>query len=233
MRRQAALDERKRRLEAARLYLICDAQPDAFLRAALSGGVDVLQLRLKDAPEQEIVAAGRRFAAAAAEHGALFIINDRPELVGDTGADGVHVGQEDTPVGRARQLAGPQCLVGLSTHSREQIERASGPEGSGGAGGFRSPELPDYIGVGPIFTTPTKPGRPAVGLELLSYAAEHATVPFFAIGGIDERNVARVAGAGGRRVAVVRALVQATDPRSTAERLRAALRTERDPVGAA
>jgi thiamine-phosphate pyrophosphorylase len=180
---------------------------DAFLDACLRGGVDIVQLRAKDASDAEIIDAGRRYAARCAEHGALFILNDRPDLVGDACADGVHVGQDDDPVAAARQLVGADRIVGLSTHTPSEIDAASGV---------------DYIGVGPVHATPTKPGRPAVGLELVRHAAAHATVPFFAIGGIDAANVAAVRDAGrtdGVRIAVVRALTDAADPERAARQL--------------
>jgi len=202
--------ERHERLRSAHLYLVCDDQPDDFLRGAFAGGVDIIQLRMKHAAEEEIVAAGRRFAALAAEHDALFILNDRPDLVDATSADGVHVGQEDALVRDARALVGPDRIVGLSTHSPAQIDAALQTS-------------VDYIGVGPVHATPTKPGRPAVGLELVRYAAAGATVPFFAIGGIDTTNVGAVAGAGATRIAVVRALTDAVDPSSAARALRAAI----------
>jgi thiamine-phosphate pyrophosphorylase len=126
------------------------------------------------------------------------------------GADGVHVGQDDTAAAEARAIVGPERLVGLSTHSPEQISDAA-----------RVPV--DYIGVGPIHATPTKPGRPAVGLELVRYANEHATVPFFAIGGIAPANVAAVRHAGADRIAVVRALTEAPDPGAVARALRASI----------
>ena len=206
-----------RRLRAARLYLICDARPDEFLQAALRGGVDIVQLRMKDADEERIVATGQRFARLCATHGALFILNDRPDLVAACAADGVHVGQEDAPVARARELLGPERLVGRSTHTPEQIQRANA-------------DLPDYIGVGPVYETPTKPGRPAVGLSLVRYAAQCARMPFFAIGGIDAGNVEAVRQAGARGVAVVRALTEDSDPERVARHLRA---PEGQPVGAA
>jgi thiamine-phosphate pyrophosphorylase len=215
--RVQACSSRLRRLRAARLYLICDQRPDGFLQAALRGGVDIVQLRMKDAEETRIVAAGRRLARLCAAHGALFILNDRPDLVAACAADGVHVGQEDAPVAQARELLGSERLIGLSTHSPEQIERANA-------------DLPDYIGVGPVYETPTKPGRPAVGLALVRYAARHARVPFFAIGGIDAGNIQAVRRAGARGVAVVRALTQAPDPERAARQLRA---SESQPVGAA
>lgn len=209
----------RERLQSARLYLVCGAQDDGFLQAALRGGVDIVQLRLKDAPDEEIVSTGRRFASLCAAHGALFILNDRPELVTKAGADGVHVGQDDVPVGEARALVGPERVVGRSTHTPAQVDAADGRL--------------DYIGVGPVYETPTKPGRQAVGLDLVRYASERAAVPFFAIGGIDERTVGGVIAAGARRIAVVRALVQARDPEAAARRLRRTLETKREPVGAA
>jgi thiamine-phosphate pyrophosphorylase len=204
------MTDRRGRLSTARLYLVCDARGDAFLEAALRGGVDIVQLRLKDAPDDEVITAARRFAAACAAHDALFVLNDRPDLVLAAGADGVHVGQDDNPVGRARELVGRSRIVGLSTHTPAQIEHA------------RRLDV-DYIGVGPVHATPTKPGRPAVGLELVRYAAAHAPVPFFAIGGIDARNVAAVRGAGASRVAAVRALTESVDPERAARELRAAV----------
>jgi thiamine-phosphate pyrophosphorylase len=202
--------DRLARLRAARLYLVCDEQADDFLTAVLGAGVDVVQLRMKHATDDEIVATGRRFARATAEHGALFILNDRPDLVDETGADGVHVGQDDVPVQDARDTIGSGRILGLSTHSPEQVDRAAGAP-------------VDYIGVGPVHETPTKPGRPAVGLTLVRYAAEHATVPFFAIGGITSANARDVREAGAERIAVVRALTESPDPALAAERLRSAI----------
>jgi thiamine-phosphate pyrophosphorylase len=202
------VDDRRQRLAHARLYLVCDAQSDAFLGAALRGGVDIVQLRVKDpADDAALLDAGRRFARACAAHGALFILNDRPDLVAATGADGVHVGQDDTPAADARATVGAERLIGLSTHSPQQIEAAAALD-------------VDYIGVGPVHATPTKPGRPAVGTELVAYAAEHARTPFFAIGGIDATNVAAVRAAGADRIAVVRALTSADDPEAAARALR-------------
>jgi thiamine-phosphate pyrophosphorylase len=195
-------------LNAARLYLVCDARSDAFLLAVLRGGVDLVQLRLKDADDAGIIDTARRYAVACHAHGVPLILNDRPDLVAQAGADGVHVGQDDMPVAQAREVVGPGRLVGLSTHSPAQID-AAGAE----------PEV-DYIGVGPVHATPTKPGRPAVGLDLVRYAADHAAVPFFAIGGIDAGNVAAVRAAGGARIAVVRAITDASDPEAAARALR-------------
>jgi thiamine-phosphate pyrophosphorylase len=202
------VEDRRQRLHEARLYLVCDRRTDQFLAGALAGGVDIVQLRMKDASDRDVIEAARPFRRLCSEHGALFILNDRPDLVEATGADGVHLGQDDTSVARARELIGEDRLIGLSTHSPEQVDGAAGA---------------DYIGVGPVHETPTKPGRPAVGLELVRYAASHAAVPWFAIGGIGPENVAAVHGAGAERVAVVRALTEAADPERAARRLRAAL----------
>jgi thiamine-phosphate pyrophosphorylase len=203
---------RQRRLGAAHLYLVCDAQPDSLLRRALAGGVDIVQLRIKNGRDEEILAAAARFRALCAEHGALLVINDRPDLAIAADADGVHVGQDDASVAAARATVGSERLVGLSTHTPADVDAAN-------RAGV------DYIGVGPVNATPTKPGRPAVGLELVRHAAAHSSVPFFAIGGIGPANVAAVRGAGARRVAVVRALTEAGDPLSAARELRAALTT--------
>jgi thiamine-phosphate pyrophosphorylase len=185
-----------------------DEDPRPLLDAALRGGVDVVQLRDKELPDDELVEAGRVFRRVCDAHGALFVLNDRPDLAHACAADGVHVGQEDAPVREARRLVGDDLLVGLSTHAVEQIERADGA---------------DYIGIGPVFPTATKPDEAAVGLGLVRVAAHTAPVPWFAIGGIDLSNVADVVAAGGERVAVVRAIRDADDPEAAARALRAAL----------
>jgi thiamine-phosphate pyrophosphorylase len=207
-----SVDDRRRRLADARLYLVCDAQGDAFLQAVLAGGVDIVQLRIKEpASDDELLATARRYAERCAAHGALFILNDRPDLAVAAGADGVHVGQDDTPVAQARRIVGAERLVGLSTHSPAQIDAAGRTDA-------------DYIGVGPVHATPTKPGRPAVGTELVDYAAARARTPFFAIGGIDLTNVDAIRAAGADRVAVVRALTDAADPQAAARALRSEVR---------
>jgi thiamine-phosphate pyrophosphorylase len=211
------VNTRRQRLDSAHLYLVCDSQSDLFLQAVLGSGVDLVQLRMKDADDSEIVHAGRRFRRVCSEHGALLIVNDRPDLAEAIGADGVHVGQDDVTVAAARELVGEERLVGLSTHSPMQIDAAAGV---------------DYIGVGPVFQTPTKPGRPAVGLGLVAYAAAHSGVPFFAIGGIATDNVSRVRDAGAARVAVVRALTDSPAPGSVARELRTAV-TQGSLVGSA
>ena len=209
------VSDRRTRLQQARLYLVCGPREPAFLDAVLRGGVDIVQLRAKDIDDDTIVSAAQAFRRACDAHHALFILNDRPDLAAQVGADGVHVGQDDVAVAQARAHVGPDAIVGLSTHTPAQIDAAADDD-------------VDYIGVGPVHATPTKPGRPAVGLALVSYAAAHTRRPFFAIGGIDLTNVAAVAEAGARRVAVVRALVDAQDPFSAASALRAAV-TVGDP----
>jgi thiamine-phosphate pyrophosphorylase len=210
------LSDRRARLQRAALYVVCATRPggralDDVLAAALEGGVDVVQLRDKRATDEELLAAAATARRRCDEAGALLILNDRPGLVVATGADGCHVGQDDIGVAAARALAGPHALVGRSTHTPADIAAAGDA---------------DYIGVGPVHATPTKPGRPAVGLDLVRHAAQHAPVPFFAIGGIDAANVGAVVAAGARRIAVVRAIADAADPRAAAAALRAALDAE-------
>ena len=218
-------DERRERLARARLYLVCGARPggrdaDDLLAAALAGGVDVVQLREKDATEDEVLCAAGTFRARCDEAGALFVLNDRPDLAVAAGADGVHLGQDDLPVDEARSIVGDDRLIGRSTHSAEQIDAATGV---------------DYVAVGPVHATPTKLGRPAVGLGPVRHAAAHAGVPFFAIGGIDPGNVDEAIAAGARRVVVVRAIAEAADPEAAARGLRRALDAAwaEAPVGAA
>jgi thiamine-phosphate pyrophosphorylase len=214
-------EQRRRRFAAARLYFVCDAlpggnDPSALLESALRGGVDVIQLREK-APRcaEELISFSGPFARATREHAALFILNDRPDLVEACGADGVHVGQADESVAEARAQAGPAAVVGLSTHTVEQVEAARSAQGADRA---------DQISVGPVWETPTKVGRPATGLELVEHAAGGADdPPWFAIGGIDTGNVGEVVAAGAKRIVVVRAIRDAEDPEAAARELRAAL----------
>lgn len=206
--------ERRERLAAARLYLVCAADGReglaGLLGEAVAGGVQVVQLREKELPDAELRPLAEAGRALCERMGALFVLNDNPRVAAGVGADGVHVGQEDMPVAQVRELVGPEMLIGLSTHSPEQIEAVD-------AG------LVDYIGVGPIHETPTKPGRPAVGLELIRYAAARAPVPFFAIGGLDAGNAGEALEAGAQRIVVLRAIADAPDPRAAAGELRALL----------
>lgn len=207
------------RLRAARVYLVLEAAAAAAVEPALRGGVDLVQLRDKTASDDEIVRAGEELRPLCAGHGALFIVNDRPDLALACGADGVHVGHDDMPVAEARAVVGPDRIVGTSTHSRAQVDAADAAD-------------VDYYAVGPVFETPTKQGRPATGWDLIAYAAGRATKPWFAIGGMDARTAAAAAAMGAERVVVVRAIRDAADPRAAARAVRAALGAE-ERVGAA
>jgi len=189
-----------------------------LLRAALAGGVDIVQLRDKQIDDEELVSVARAARALCERAGALLIVNDRPLVAREAGADGVHVGQDDTPVAEVRALVGPDMLIGLSTHSPREIDAAAGSAGRARAESL--PAGPDYIGVGPVHETPTKPGRPSVGLDLIRYAAAHAGVPFFAIGGLNGGNLTDALGAGARRAVVLRAIADADDPQQAARALR-------------
>ena len=205
---------RRERLRTARLYFCCEARPhgadpEPLLSAALRGGVDIVQLREKSLPRREIELAAQTFRRLCDTYSALFIVNDDPDLARTCDADGVHVGQDDMGAEEVRAAVGPEAIVGLSTHSEEQIAASA--------------EAPvDYISVGPIWETPTKEGRPGVGLDLISHAAAKAPHPFFAIGGIDPGNAGEVVEAGARRLCVVRAIRDAADPAAVATELRGA-----------
>jgi thiamine-phosphate pyrophosphorylase len=195
-------------LRDARLYLVIDAAVALdVVPPALRGGVDVVQLREKKAADDEVVAVGRRLRTLCHEHGALLVVNDRPDLALACAADGVHVGQDDEPVAAVRKVVGRELLIGLSTHSPEQVDAAE-----------ENSDV-DYLGVGPVYETATKPEVDPVGLELVRYAAAHARKPWFAIGGIDATRAPMVADAGAERIAVVRAIRDAADPRAAAEAL--------------
>ncbi len=190
----------------ARLYLVTGVRPDlaTFLEASIRGGVDIVQIRERSLTDRELLAALEDAREVTRRLGVPLVVNDRADLALLCGADYVHVGQDDLPVPSARGLG---LRVGLSTHAPAEIDAADG----------------DYIGVGPVYATPTKEGRPAVGLDLVRYAAQHARQPWFAIGGIDETNVRDVVAAGATRVSVLRAIGDAADPEQAAANLRAAL----------
>jgi thiamine-phosphate pyrophosphorylase len=203
---------RVERLASSCLYLVLEARPRGedprpLLDAALRGGVDVVQLRDKKLADDALIAAAEPFREACAEHGALFVLNDRPDLVEACGADGVHVGRSDIPVDEARALIGDERLIGLSVSTTAELAEIEGA---------------DYVGV-TAFATPTKGDAVAGGLELVRAAAAMLTIPWFAIGGIDLSNVAEVADAGAPGVAVVRAIRNADDPEAAAQELRQAL----------
>ena len=212
--------DRRARLAAARLYLVTDgAMTESAVRSALAAGVDMVQLRDPLLADDVLIEVAARLRAACDDHGALLWINDRPDLALGAGADGVHLGQDDMPVAEARRQLGDGVLIGLSTHAPDQLE--AGIESGA-----------DQLSVGPVWETPTKPGRPAAGLHYVRLAAKRKPpVPWFAIGGIDEANVRDVVAAGAQRIVVVRAVRDAPDPGAAASRLCAAL--EGSTVGAA
>ncbi|MCJ0902264.1 thiamine phosphate synthase [Rhodococcus sp. ARC_M6] len=214
--------DRRERLAAARLYLCTDARRDKgdlaqFAEAALSGGVDIIQLRDKGSAgerefgpleaKDELVALGI-LAAAAKRHGALLAVNDRADLALASGADVLHLGQNDIPVPYARTVVGDDVIIGRSTSSRAQASLAAIEEGV------------DYFCTGPVWATPTKPNRSAAGLDLVRSTADaNPSRPWFAIGGIDEERVSEVLAAGARKIVVVRAITDAADPQAAARRL--------------
>src|SRR6516164_2071829 len=203
---------RREHLARARLYLVLEARPAGhdplpLLAAALRGGVDVVQLRDKDLDDEALVAAAEPFRVACDRHHALFILNDRPDLVEPCDADGVHLGRSDTPVDEARAVLGSDRLLGLSASTLDELADVAGA---------------DYVGI-TAFATPTKEDTVAGGLDLVRAAATTLPVPWFAIGGIDVSNAAEVAAAGAPGVAVVRAIRDAADPEAAARELRQAL----------
>jgi thiamine-phosphate pyrophosphorylase len=206
--------DRRARLARSRLYLVLEARPhgrdpSALLEAALRGGVDVVQLRDKELADDDLVAAAQPFRRVCSEHGALFVLNDRPDLVDRCGADGVHVGQSDGSVADARRAVGHERLVGLSVTSTEEVTAAD-------------PDA-DYLGVGAVYGTPTKVESEPGGLELVRFARDKVRLPWFAIGGIEPDTIEEIAISGAPGVAVVRAIRDADDPEAAARALRAVL----------
>lgn len=208
--------ERRRRLADARLYVCTDARTGGdiaeFAGAAFDGGVDIIQVRDKTIEAADEIAALTTVAAVARRHEAMFAVNDRADVAALVGADIFHIGQRDLTPAQARGLLGPDVVIGRSTHAVEQIDAAEA-----------DPEV-DYFCVGPVWETPTKPGRAAVGLDVLRYAAAMATKPWFAIGDIAAgERLDAVLTAGAERIVVVRAITQAADPAAAARGLRARL----------
>jgi thiamine-phosphate pyrophosphorylase len=200
---------RRRALERARFYLCTGDRPDLgeFVKAVCEAGIDIVQLRDKELHDRALLerAAVARDAAHAA--GALFVLNDRPDLAVACDADGVHVGQDDVPAAVARQIVGPDALVGLSTHAPEELAASA-------------VEPVDYVSAGPVEPTPTKPGRPGTGLDYIRLAAERSPHPFFVTGGVSPATLPAIAAAGATRFVVVRALTEAADPVAVAKELR-------------
>lgn len=211
------------RLEEARLYLCTDARTERgdlaeFADAALAGGVDIIQLRDKSpsgAPleARQELAALEVLAETCVRHGALLAVNDRADVALAAEADILHLGQDDLPVEVARRILGEHIAIGRSTHDVVQADAAAAEPGV------------DYFCTGPVWTTPTKPGRPAAGIDLVRHAAEHRGHgrPWFAIGGIGPDNIDEAVRAGAERVVVVRAITEAEDPGAAAREIRARL----------
>lgn len=207
------------KLSEKKLYLVTNSDQfeseDAFLDAiasSLEGGVDIVQLREKNMGANEILKLGKKIKLLCSQYGATFIVNDRIDIAAILEADGVHLGQDDLDVNSAREILGANAIVGVSTHAPEQALKAV-EEGA------------DYIGVGPVFATPTKQGRIPVGLEYVKWASENIQIPFFAIGGIDLKNVSQVLDAGAEKIAVVRAVMNAQNPVSAAQKFLDKLRS--------
>ncbi|MFD0204811.1 MULTISPECIES: thiamine phosphate synthase [Saccharothrix] len=204
----------RRRLADARLYLCTPARPDLaeFADAALAGGVDIVQLRDKGLEAKQEIAALEVLAEACARHGALLAVNDRADVALAVDADVLHLGQDDLPVPLARRVVGDDVVIGRSTHDVGQARAAAAEPGV------------DYFCTGPCWPTPTKPGRPAPGLDLVRATAGTSDRPWFAIGGIDRARLPEVLAAGAERVVVVRAITEAEDPRAAAAWLKLQLK---------
>lgn len=210
------LDHRRRQLAKAKLYAIVDTgyvEPDRVpfvIEQLVQGGVDLIQLRAKKLPLAVIAELGRKMRTLIPSNGPLFILNDHPGLVSEIGADGIHVGQDDLSVAEARRLAGDEVVVGKSTHSLDQAIAAE-KEGA------------DYIGVGPIYATLTKPDYVPVGPPLIRQVSSAVQVPQFCIGGINETTLPEVLAAGARRVVIVSALLQSRDIPAYCQRVRSSI----------
>jgi thiamine-phosphate pyrophosphorylase len=199
-------------LSDRRLYLCTPARPDlaSFVDASIRGGVDVVQLRDKSLDARPLLRAAAQVLAVCREHGVPFILNDRPDLALEAGADGVHVGQDDAPPALARRILGPDAIVGLSTHAPPEVDASLA-------------EPVDYVSAGPVVPTPTKPGRPGVGLDYVTYATRTTHRPVWVTGGASPDTVGDIIAAGGRHIVVVRWLTEAADPRAAARHLRDAI----------
>lgn len=204
--------QRFQQLLKAKLYLVTAPTPNllSVVEAALQGGLPLVQYREKTGDDCDRLIMAHQLKALCHQYGALFLINDRVDLALAVDADGVHLGQQDLPIATARQLLGSHRIIGRSTTNPAEMAKALA-EGA------------DYIGVGPVYATPTKPDKAAAGLDYVRYAAENSPVPFFAIGGIDEHNLDEVIAAGSDRVAIVRALMQAENPTMASQKLLAHL----------
>ena len=203
-----------------RLYLCTPDRPDLerFVAACLAGGVDIVQLREKYLPDDQLVQRATLVQRVCADHGVPFILNDRPDLAAAIGADGVHVGQDDAPPETARAVVGAHAIIGLSTHAPRELESALGAAQGGPTGTDTAPV--DYISAGPVVATPTKPGRPGTGLGYVTTAVGRSPWSVWVTGGIDPDTAVDMIGAGARHFVVVRWLTGAADPEANARRLR-------------
>ncbi|MFN3925945.1 MAG: thiamine phosphate synthase [Pseudanabaenaceae cyanobacterium] len=206
------MNDRRQKLSNASLYLVTMPVPNFMeqVAGALKGGVDIVQYRDKDLADSDRLTIAKQLKELCQQYDALLIVNDRVDIALAVGADGVHLGQQDLPLPIARQLVGQDMILGQSTTNPEELHRAI-EQGA------------DYVGVGPVFPTPTKPNKPAAGCDYVRYARAHCPIPFFAIGGIDLTNLNDTISAGANRIAVVRALMTSADPTAVAKAMRAQL----------
>jgi thiamine-phosphate pyrophosphorylase len=201
------------RLAGRRLYLCTADRPDLeeFLSACIEGGVDLVQLREKDLEARPLLRRAELAGAVCRRYGVPFVLNDRPDLALECGADGVHVGQDDAPAELARRILGPDAIVGLSTHAPAEWDASAGAP-------------VDYLSAGPVNPTPTKPGRPGTGLAYLEYVrGTGRDIPWFVTGGATPETIPAMAAAGARRFVVVRYLTESADPSAAARELQGAI----------
>lgn len=210
--------KRRDRLKHANLYLVTMPTENliATVEAALQGGVSLVQYRQKEGDDSTRFEIAKALCQLCHKYDALFLVNDRVDMALAVGADGVHLGQQDLPVAVARSLLGEHYIIGQSTTNPEELEKALAAD-------------VDYVGVGPVYATPTKPGKAAAGLEYVRYAAEKSFVPWYAIGSVDADNLQEVIDAGAKRVAVVRSLIQAENPTLVARSMRSLLDQNKMP----
>ena len=229
--KELIINEKLIRLQNANLYLVAgrDAPAGRFyndneflsiIEKSVEGGIDIIQLREKKEKENKILELGKEIKKIINNTDVLFIINDRVDLALACNADGVHLGQDDMPVARARKIIPDGFIIGLSTHSQEQ--------GKNFVGAYGNTPVPDYLGVGPVFPTPTKPDYKPAGLEYVRWAGKNLKeIPWFAIGGIDETNIEKVINAGAGKIAVVREIMNADDPLKKTKSLKSILEKEK------
>ncbi len=213
--------ERRARLAKAHLYLCTPDRPDLaeFISSVCTAGVDIVQLRDKLLDARQLLSRANVARDATHEHGGLFIMNDRPDLALECGADGVHVGQDDVPPALCRRILGDDAIVGLSTHTIEELHAAMD-------------EPVDYLGVGPVEPTPTKPGRAGTGLQHIRAASKRlgARTPFFVTGGVNASTLPSIAASGATRYVVVRAITEAEDPVGATKELRSLMSVRTQPI---